>query len=235
MEKTYYILNHKQDSTELLYSIRSLIATAPDTNVIVVGVAPEWFTGEVIETEQHHTKQYDITRKIVAASKHAQGAFVVASNDYIYQTKKSVTEQISSGSMIAPPNEMNQTYRGLVARDAQWLQERGYTTQFIASHAPLHTTTDAIEATLKVFDGGRVGFKSVVANMQGVDEAKLYNLKEPKLRGEVKSLDKLPFFSLNPSVPVWNYLEAKYPEPCRYEVAYEAPKPKPKRTKKAAK
>lgn len=237
MEKNYYILNHKADSKELLYSIRSLIAIAPETNIIVVGVAPEWFSGEVIATEPHHTKAYDITNKIVAASEHAQGSFVVAANDYIYQSKKSVTDQICSGSMIAPPNEINQTWRGLISRDAQWLHERGYTTHLIASHAPLHTTTEAIKTTLKVFDGGRVSFKSVVANMQGVNESKLYNLKEPKLRGEVKSLDKLPFFSLNPNIPVWNYLDAKFIEPCKYEIGFEADKPKPKakRTKKAAK
>jgi hypothetical protein len=210
MSKPYYILNHDEESKELSYCVQSLLKHAPDADITIVGVAPTWWDGKFIKTEKHHTKAYDITRKILAAANDAEGELVLVANDYFFNSKESVTAQYFSGDMTAPPKSIGESFRGLIARDADWLRERGYSTWLIGNHAPLHATSEAILNAAKVFDLGRVAFKSVVANMAGVDVKELTEIPEPKLRENktLAELKKLKFFSLNPEIDVYKHLDA---------------------------
>jgi hypothetical protein len=229
----YYILNIEQDGKDLRYCIESIKKWNPKADITVVGTIPEWYKGDALPLERKNNKSADTAYKIMEVAKHANGDFVLVSDDHFFNSKESTEVQYASGLLTEASSEQYPSVlASLVKRDGHQLKNMGYDDVNYGSHAPLHTCTKDVINAAKVFPLHRVAAKAAIVNIAG--GAKYKDIDEPKLR-EAKTyaeLKKLPFFSLNPLFDVYSELDKILSEPIKKDAAPKKKKAAPKKKAK---
>ena len=226
-------MNIDESGKNLKYCIESLRKHQPKANIIVVGTVPKWYDGEVLPLDQKNNKGADIAHKILTIADHANGAFVLVSDDYFFITKKSTEVQFATKRMTeVTAEDYPPVFASLVKRDGQELLSKGYDCINYGSHAPIHTSTAQVKKAAKVFDLRRVCGKGAILNISG--GVKYEDIPEPKLREKktVAQLKKLTFFSLNPLFNVYDELDKILSEPKKPERKPKKSQSKPKKKTK---
>ena len=83
---------------ELRYSIRSVMASFPDADVVVFGSAPRWYKGPLVEVPQVSSKYHNVQRslKAIATDSGLSSNFVLMNDDFfIVNNIKSITNYYS--------------------------------------------------------------------------------------------------------------------------------------------
>lgn len=96
------------DNEELRYSIRSVLASFPDSNVWVVGGKPDWYGGNFIKTNRIANKydQVESNLQSLVDSKHISETFVLMNDDFFIVKPVSSIEYFHRGSLLSAYNDL---------------------------------------------------------------------------------------------------------------------------------
>ncbi len=86
---TFVYICRAGENEELRYSIRSVVASFPNADIIVVGEPPEWYDGDYIKVKQAFTKYrnaYNNLQTICMSSKIPEN-FIVMNDDFYIMDK----------------------------------------------------------------------------------------------------------------------------------------------------
>lgn len=215
------------DNEELRYSIRSVEKNLKFDSLWVVGSAPSWYTGNLIEVEPKGTK-YAVARsnlKAIAKSDKISNDFVLMNDDFfIMQPMDSVQiwhggrldDKLKYRKVIAPYS----SYTGLLSETYTVLRRHGLRNALdYELHTPLPMTKPGLEAALPY--GGL--WRSIYANMNNIggeqhSDVKLYH-PESNLYTEINNVETTPYLSSDDaSFAILSYeLNKRFPDPSSYE------------------
>lgn len=223
-----YICRSGQNE-ELRYSIRSVLANFPNSNIWVVGEKPDWYTGDFILVRQQTTK-YSNARNNLQAICDSDGIgekFILMNDDFFIVKPISHIEYLHGGSLekkIAYYNELtpNSSYVRSLQETHRRLLKRGIENPLdYELHVPMPMNKAGLRASLhhtslwrstygNIFGVGGREIADVKVYFNGPLMDKTYDYKD--LEQPYLSTDDRSFKQVLDDV-----LFNMFPEPSKYE------------------
>ena len=82
----FVYLCRKGPNEELRYSIRSVLKSFPDANILVVGEAPSWYVGKLLFVQQNSAKYENVSNSLkeIAISDLVEDNFILMNDDFYF-------------------------------------------------------------------------------------------------------------------------------------------------------
>jgi len=171
------------DNEELRYSIRSVDASFPDSNIWVVGGRPNWYTGNYIEVKQNLTKYRNAIQNLntICSSNKISNTFILMNDDFYIVKNINTINTYHGGYLLDKINlyqkiNSNSNYTRKLAATYKKIKSLGIENPIdYELHVPMIMEKQKLKETLKNND--QFLWRSIYGNMFNVGGEQMEDVK----------------------------------------------------------